>query len=234
MKINFTTFAVILFISIAARGNPCETVADADQQFITELCEANAQFKDRPSHMGNLCSPNFISESKKAVKNRPFSYKEGGKDAGFSKYKTYENISYEPVVFSMACTTEGLALETLIINHEQLRVIPESLGGLKYLKILDLVDNAIIHVPDSLCQLQNLEQLRLSFNQIPLIPDYLDEMPNLYLLELDGNQVYTVDADYMSRLMQKKMQLNLTENNIPGGEKRKLRLQFSGYADLTF
>ncbi len=234
MKNLCLTLAILTSISFSVYADePCEQLADADQQFITDLCVANNNFKDRPSHMEKICYQSFISETKKGNKDKkPFTYKMGGRNEGFSKYISYENISDYPVAFSMTCTDQGLSFETLIINHEQLGVIPDSLGGLTNLKVLDLIDNEIAALPDTTATLVNLEELRLSFNRFSQLPTFLSSMPNLRNLQMDGNQIFSVKPADVETLLQHVITLNLTNNRLPKDEKRDLKARFDASEGL--
>lgn len=70
-----------------------------------------------------------------------------------------------------------------------LRVLPEEIGNLDSLGILDLRDNGLRILPSSIGNLKNLWWLRLGYNQLDYIPAEIGNCTNLIFLELDNNNI---------------------------------------------
>lgn len=79
-------------------------------------------------------------------------------------------------------------LKELFIVSNQLNSLPESIGDLKQLQILDLRQNKLSSLPESTKNLQKLQELDLRYNQFKAIPSAIQNL-NLkqYFLKLDEN-----------------------------------------------
>lgn len=81
---------------------------------------------------------------------------------------------------------------TLSLSFALLDEVPESLGQLSQLKVLDLDGNQLTNLPESLSQLSQLQTLVLSTNQLYELPKWLGELSQLRALHLSDNQLSTL------------------------------------------
>jgi len=58
----------------------------------------------------------------------------------------------------------------------QLSVIPESIGNLKFLRLLDLRENQLTSLPSTILKLKNLDKLDLRLNHHFKRPDWFNEL----------------------------------------------------------
>lgn len=80
-----------------------------------------------------------------------------------------------------------LSTRWLILTDNHLKVLPQSIGDLKYLQKCMLSGNQLTSLPKSLSQCHNLELLRLSANQLGELPSWLLALPKLSWLAYGGN-----------------------------------------------
>jgi internalin A len=77
----------------------------------------------------------------------------------------------------------------LYISEAGLTQIPDAIGQLTNLTMLDLSENQITQIPEALGQLANLTSLSLYSNQITQIPEGIGKLANLTMLYLSSNQI---------------------------------------------
>jgi Leucine-rich repeat (LRR) protein len=85
------------------------------------------------------------------------------------------------------CYLEGL--QELKINNTRLHNLPENIGRLKSLKMLDISNNHLQWLPDSITELENLEELSVKNNLIHYLPKNIGNLKllkklNLYMTNL--------------------------------------------------
>lgn len=121
------------------------------------------------------------------------------------------------------CKTKKLSedIETVLLNHNNLSVIPPSIAEFENLRVLDLSNNNLDRLPDSViaqCQLTTLivknnrltddslpktmqaagttlKELNLSGNRFTQFPEQVTELKALKYLYLGGNQIANVSKD---------------------------------------
>ncbi|CCM06105.1 uncharacterized protein FIBRA_08354 [Fibroporia radiculosa] len=79
------------------------------------------------------------------------------------------------------------ALETLHLDHNSLRYIPESLGALTRLVHLSCSNNQLRALPASISRLYNLETLEVHNNSLAELPSTLWNCENLHLINATSN-----------------------------------------------
>ena len=80
-----------------------------------------------------------------------------------------------------------LALEGMGLTE-----VPESLGNLTRLQLLDLSENQLTSLPKSLGNLAQLQELDLHTNQLTLLPESLSKLAQLRELNLFANKLATL------------------------------------------
>ena len=99
----------------------------------------------------------------------------------------------------------------LYLNGNSLTSVPESLGKLSQLAVLDLSDNSLTSVPESLGNLSQLTTLSLRNNELTSVPESLGKLSELTGLYLNNNSLTSV-PESLVKLSQ------LTELHLYGNE----------------
>jgi len=91
-----------------------------------------------------------------------------------------ENITIDNInIFNNMKEEDYLDITELYLGNNQITNIPESIGSLINLQVLNLSYNKIINIPESIGSLVNLGILYLSNNQITSIPESIKDKPYL-------------------------------------------------------
>ncbi|XP_026409974.1 leucine-rich repeat-containing protein 1-like [Papaver somniferum] len=78
-------------------------------------------------------------------------------------------------------------LQTLDLNHCELKVIPESISGLKSLRFLNISFNPIEELPVSVTTLSNLETLDVNTcKNLKALPEYVADLANLKIFNFEN------------------------------------------------
>ncbi|KKN47870.1 hypothetical protein LCGC14_0658480 [marine sediment metagenome] len=81
------------------------------------------------------------------------------------------------------------SLEHLILSYNLLEELPEWIGELKTLKIIEVSDNCLKTLPDSIGDLKSLEKLIACSNKIELLPESFGGLESLKVIELYENRL---------------------------------------------
>lgn len=81
------------------------------------------------------------------------------------------------------------ALEKLYIDHNSIRSLPESLGGLSRLKHLSCSNNHLFTLPSTIGRLQWLETLEAHNNDLSELPMSLWDCPSLQVINVTSNVI---------------------------------------------
>jgi Leucine-rich repeat (LRR) protein len=73
--------------------------------------------------------------------------------------------------------------------------LPQSIGKLSQLKVLDLTGNQLQSLPAEIGNLSQLEKLNLFINQLQSVPVELGKLSQLKVLDLSGNQLQSVPIE---------------------------------------
>jgi predicted outer membrane repeat protein len=107
---------------------------------------------------------------------------------------------------------ENDRLVELNMSNQNITELPENLGYLAELKILEFKNNQIITIPNSIEFLVNLDSLDLSNNNLTNLSTGFSELEDLNLLNLSGNDIENyptvIDSIFSLNI------LNLSNNNI--------------------
>ena len=96
--------------------------------------------------------------------------------------------------------------------EKKLNSIPETIGDLRYLKILNLNNNNLTYLPKSLCKLENLEELFLSGNSLYELPESINKLQALKTLSLSTNKLSFLPENF--HRLKNLEYLNLSYNNL--------------------
>jgi internalin A len=97
--------------------------------------------------------------------------------------------------------------QQLDLSGMNLFELPESIGQLTNITVLNLSSNQLRYLPESIGQLTNLTSLNLSFNQFNALPESMAPLTNLTSLDLSRNKLHTL-PDLLGQLT------NLTSLNL--------------------
>lgn len=70
--------------------------------------------------------------------------------------------------------------------------LPESVGNLKSLQILNLDENQLITLPESIGNLKSLQELYLENNQLTFLPESIGNLQSIQVLDMQINQLNTL------------------------------------------
>lgn len=100
----------------------------------------------------------------------------------------------------------------LNLSGNQLTTLPDSIGSLIHLTILDLDENRLTKLPDSICNLSKLNILNLDDNQLIELPKNIGNLNKLNILYVRHNQL-TILPDSIGDLTSLTV-LYLSESNL--------------------
>jgi len=103
-------------------------------------------------------------------------------------------------------------IRELYCSNNQLTSLPESIGNLIHLEILDCSGNQLTFLPESIGNLRNLGALHCSNNQLTYLPQSIGNLQNLEVLNCSSNQLTSLPG-FIENLDNLKMLL-CTENPL--------------------
>lgn len=103
---------------------------------------------------------------------------------GYSKKESLDEIP--EIVFDLS------QLEELNLSHNQITSLPDAIGRLSNLKLLELSGNKLVNFPETLKELIKLEWVNLSDNHLTSLPNVITKVPNLDFLDLSNNRLSTL------------------------------------------
>ena len=119
-------------------------------------------------------------------------------------------------------------LKILILSYNKLTTLPESIGNLLSLQTLDLGNNEITSLPESICNLKSLEILKLAKNKIESLPESMGNLQSLKELRLEDNHLTSL-PESMFRL--KSLQdIDFTRNRLAGYWAKGPAIAYKGIA----
>ncbi|MFX1257116.1 MAG: protein kinase [Promethearchaeota archaeon] len=78
---------------------------------------------------------------------------------------------------------------SLLLGGKNLNKLPESIGNLKSLTYLNLMDNQLISLPESIGGLSSLKEIWLGNNKLSTLPESIGNLNSLQYIDLSGNQL---------------------------------------------
>ncbi len=103
-------------------------------------------------------------------------------------------------------------LQKLYLDHNDIGIIPDELGGLIKLKEFSIRDNKVKDFPNSIANLKSLEKIGMERNDLNQIPDILFKMDSLKYMFFGYNNIEVI-PDKIDKLKKLK-DLNLEANEI--------------------
>ncbi|EPS71404.1 hypothetical protein M569_03354 [Genlisea aurea] len=95
----------------------------------------------------------------------------------------------EEVVRILSEAEAGKEIEKVDLSGRKLKILPEALGKLRSLILLNLSNNQLQVLPDSIAGLENLEELYLSGNLLETLPDSIGLLFKLKTIDVSGNKL---------------------------------------------
>ena len=135
--------------------------------------------------------------------------------------KEMEEIIFQTKEMDVRLVEKGLVptsigkltnLERLTIAANSLKTLPEEVGHLKKLTLLNLGNNLIEEFPSVIFKLINLEELILTINNLVNVPKDIVSLKTLKILQLNNNELTTFPIEILG-LFNLKM-LGLMGNQI--------------------
>src|SRR5579859_4966665 len=104
--------------------------------------------------------------------------------------------------YAIGCAIENETVVALSVRYCALTSLPQSLGQLARLQLLDVTGNQLTTLPDSLGDLLHLRKLYLDGNQLTELPETIGSLPALVELHVEANLLTTLPANIsqLSRL----------------------------------
>lgn len=125
------------------------------------------------------------------------------------------DASFNDLTFLPTNIGYGLGnLQKFYIHLNKLKAIPNSIGEMTSLKILDAHFNSIHGLPHSIGKLTNLEFLNMgsNFNDLTEVPESIGDLINLRDLDLSNNQIRAIPERIYQ--LQNLSKLNLDQNPL--------------------
>ena len=119
----------------------------------------------------------------------------------------FKGLSYLPIAIKQLS-----ALKVLILRYNQIHNLPEWLGNLTALEILNININNLIELPLSIGRLTNLKELLLWKNELRTLPDSIGFLKRLTKLNLRLNQLDTLPPSFGN--LSSLKDLNLHDNKL--------------------
>ena len=104
-------------------------------------------------------------------------------------------------------------LKRLYLRGNELGTLPDWVGELRQLELLDIDDNHLTQVPQCISELGGLKWLSLAHNRLTSLPDWLSDLQHLDSLLLGGNHLLTPLPEWLVNLQRLTM-LDLSDNQL--------------------
>jgi len=122
-----------------------------------------------------------------------------------------------PIVTEVESSTFGLVIQDrhvvqLGCYKSELTSLPETIGNLQSLQILDLDYNNITSFPETIGNLQSLQTLRLIGNKLTSLPEVLGQLSSLESLVLYDNQLDSLPETF--KQLSSLEYLGISKNNL--------------------
>lgn len=105
-----------------------------------------------------------------------------------------------------------------------IKSLPETLGDLRKLEVLDLGRNGLTAVPPAIARLSKLKTLRLEYNDLRTLPAFLGNLSNLQEISLDSNGRAVVLPASLANI--KGLKISMGNNSLKLRDQKSLRARF--------
>ena len=105
-----------------------------------------------------------------------------------------------------------------------IKSLPDTLGDLRRLEVLDLGRNGLTVVPPAVARLSNLKTLRLEYNDLRALPAFVGNLRNLKEISLDSNGRAVVLPASLAKL--KGLKISMGNNSLKLRDQKSLRARF--------
>jgi len=102
---------------------------------------------------------------------------------------TLADLSRNKLVEVPGECTDYKSLERLLLYHNTIRSIPETISSLQSLQYLDISRNQLSYLPASVCTLTQLQCLVANNNKLVSLPEEIGEMTSLMELDVSCNEI---------------------------------------------
>ena len=108
--------------------------------------------------------------------------------------------------------SQWTSLTKLIIAQSKLHVLPENIGSLDMLRILDISNNLVQKLPDSIGSLKNLEWLYIYGNKISELPDSITNLKSVSIVFAYNNTLSKLPENIGN--MRELKNLDIRDNSL--------------------
>lgn len=115
----------------------------------------------------------------------------------------------------------------LIVSHNELRDLPEDIGILYELKLLDASHNRLTELPADLFTISELRSIDISHNRFEALPDAINAVSTLVSLSCGANQLKALPMEFGATLYQ------LTKLDAPDNQLTTVPLSISNAYTLA-
>jgi hypothetical protein len=122
-------------------------------------------------------------------------------------------------------------LHTFSLEKNIIPSIPETIGKLTQLRIINFNENQLTTLPESFCSLTELTDLHLWQNQLTSLPESFGNLVQLNMLKIGNNQLTTLPDSIVN--LTNLRTLDLSGNPIPPAEIERIRRMLPNCA-ITF
>ncbi|MCB0847741.1 MAG: leucine-rich repeat domain-containing protein, partial [Bacteroidetes bacterium] len=124
-------------------------------------------------------------------------------------------------------------LQSLNLNHNQLKQLPEDILQLRQLQSLSLRYNGLDQLPESFGQLQQLKSLDLGYNNFSQLPDFIEKLTNLEKLYLENIPISETELRDLQNALPKCAIIYKSPEEIQAYNLAKNKVEVERYQRIT-
>ncbi|MBD3215684.1 MAG: hypothetical protein GF311_23940 [Candidatus Lokiarchaeota archaeon] len=135
----------------------------------------------------------------------PINFLSNMKDLEYIDYSRNDLTSLTDLNQLLESLIDRERLETLILESNKIKQLPEIIGKLKSLKKLSLMKNEIESLPESIGDLNCLEHVNLKKNRLKSLPDTIENLNSLKKLNIKKNYPLCKHPDEENKALLEKL-----------------------------